>query len=350
MRFSIIIPVYNVEKYIRRCMDSLVNQTFRDYELIIIDDESPDNSIEIAKSYASADPDRIRIFHQKNTRQGGARNHGVSLARGEYLLFVDSDDYVSPYLLEVVDRRLRETPCDILVFGSTPVDEGGNALEDEICESLAPGMYFPKKRPDVVSIPGAPWGKAFRTEFYVGTGFQFPEKLLYEDVATRLLYAQARNIFVAEDRLYYYVHRANSSMTQKLSEKMLDILKVSDLVLEEFKRKRLYDSFRSQLDVSLIYSLMYIEEIINLREPGNSMQIPIADYLGTHFPDYRENPCASPELKRVLDCLLKHRFYKYHYRFLLLNRGKDRLMQNRAINWLIQLRKKHGSTPASDKS
>ena len=121
MRFSIIIPVYNVEKYIEKCMASVMGQSFTDYEVIVVDDESPDNSMAVVERYAEEYPGKIRMIRQKNTRQGGARNHGVRYAKGDYLLFVDSDDYVHPDMLKTVDERLKQQPCDILA-GHTTVD------------------------------------------------------------------------------------------------------------------------------------------------------------------------------------------------------------------------------------
>ena len=340
MRFSLIVPVYNVQKYINRCMDSLVNQSFRDYEIILVDDESPDGSVAIAEEYRKKDPERIQILHQKNTRQGGARNNGVRHARGEYLLFIDSDDYVSSEMLETVDRRLKETPCDILSFGNIPVDEEGKELPQQVYGEFAPGLYRPMKDRSVVSMPGAPWGKAFRREFYVNTGFQFPEKVLYEDVTTRILYAQAQTICVCPDRLYYYVHRENSSMTQKLSDRQLDILKVTELVRREFQRLGLYEDFREQLELSLIYCVLCIVEIVSNVQWNHELMKPLAEYLKTAFPDYRENSAASPELIRELDCLTAMDLKGYHFRFLVKNRIKERLLRIPAVAWLNHLRKK----------
>ena len=341
MRFSIVVPVYNVEKYIARCMESLVNQSFQDYEIIVVDDESPDGSMDIVERYREKEPEKIRVIHQKNTRQGGARNHGVELALGEYLLFVDSDDYVSRSMLEIVDRRLKETPCDILAFDCTHVDAQGDPIGEEICDTLKPGLYDPLKNREVVNIRATPWGKAYKREFYVGSGFRFPEKLLYEDGMSRILFAKASRIRVTEDSLYYYVHRENSSMTQKISEKMLDIVTVAELIRQEFKKAKLYEDFKDPLEVGLIYTLLCIEEIINLQEPDNPMQIQIADYILKTFPDYRSNPCASPEMIRILNCLTAHKFKKYHSRFLLVNRMKERILQNAALRRLNDYRKQH---------
>lgn len=327
MRFSIIVPVYNVEKYIEKCMESLISQSFLDYEIIVVDDESPDRSMDIVEAYRSREPEKIRVVHQKNTRQGGARNHGVELALGEYLIFVDSDDYVSRGMLEILDRRLKETRCDILMFGSESVNELGEPVPEEAWDPPKPGICNPRENIGIVLLPGAPWGKAFRREFYVGSGFRFPEKLLYEDCMTRLLYAKAKTVLITEDVLYYYVHRENSSMTQAISEKMLDIVTMAELTLQEFKRCGLYETFREPLEVSVIYSLLYVLNIINLQQPDHPMQKKIADFIRENFPDYRENTYAAPALIRSLDALTAYDFKRYHWRCLRLNRFKESLLR-----------------------
>jgi len=339
MRFSIIIPVYNVEKYIRRCMETVMNQSFDDYEVIVVNDETPDNSMAIVQEFADAAPGKLRVIHQKNTRQGGARNHGVRYAQGEYLIFVDSDDYVSKDMLRVVDQRLRENPCDILVFGHNTVTEAGEPIYEPKYDAIRPGMYHPRECTSVILQSCAPWKKAFRRSFYLETGFQFPEKLLYEDTVVRILFAKAQTMYVCDDRLYYYVQSANSSMRQKLSEKMLDILTVVDMVCRQFREAGLYELYREPLEISLIYAIIHIAEIINRTDRKNPMQIPLADYIATHFPDYACNPYSSAELTKSLDCLLAHDFCRYHYRFLLWNRLKEQLLRIPAVEKLDHFRK-----------
>lgn len=326
MRFSIIIPVYNVEKYIRRCMESVMNQTFRDYEVIVVNDETPDNSMAIVQEYVNAFPGMIQVIHQKNTRQGGARNNGVSKARGEYILFVDSDDYVALNMLETVDAKLRENPCDILVFRHVPVSPEGKRLgEPEYC-ALPPGTYLPERDKNVVLIPTGPVNKAFRREFYVETQVWFPEKLLYEDAVTRVLYAMAASVVVCDDVLYYYVQSGNSSMRRKPSEKMLDILTMTDITLQEFRRRGIYEFFRDPLDCALIYGILYILDSINSVQPEHPIQKTMAQYLAGTFPDYRENPCVGKTLGKALDCLIQQRFRMYHFRYLLVSRMKEKLL------------------------
>ena len=340
MRFSIIIPVYNVEKYIGRCMDTVMHQSFDDYEVIVVDDETPDNSMDIVRKYAEEFPGKIHMIRQKNTRQGGARNRGVTMARGEYILFVDSDDYVHTDMLRIVDERLRDHPCDILVFQHRPVTEQGEMLPVEAGDPLAPGMYHPMQDKQTVLIQTGPVNKAFRREFYVNANIRFLEKVLYEDGMTRVAYAEAESIRICEDVLYYYVQSESSSMRREVSEKMLDILTVTDGILKEFKERKLYESFREPLDCALIYGIQYILDRINRDYPEHPIQNTLADYLGQHFPDYRKNPYVSPELARALDCLLAHRFRWYHFRFVQINGMKEALLRIPVLDKLNQLRKK----------
>lgn len=340
MRFSIIIPVYNVEAYIRKCMETVMNQTFRDYEVIVVDDESPDNSMAIVEEFAQAYPGMIRMIHQKNTRQGGARNRGVGEARGEYLLFVDSDDYVSPCLLETVDWRLKETPCDILVFRYAQVTQGGKQIALETLSNWKPGVHRPEEDRSVVTMPSAPWNKAYRRAFYMESGVSFPEKLLYEDAVGRWLYAKARTISFCQDCLYYYVQSPNSSMRRKNSEKMLDILKVSDIILEGFRKDGLYQAFQTELEASLVDTVLFVLELINASEPDSPLQRPLVDYIRDHFPGYAENPQISPEMKKGLDCLLDYDFARYHSRFLKWKQFKEWLAGNPVISRLNQWRKR----------
>lgn len=327
MRFSIIIPVYNVEKYIDKCMYTVMNQTFDDYEVIIVNDETPDNSMAIVQKYVDAFPEKIQVIHQKNTRQGGARNNGVSKATGEYILFVDSDDYVATNMLEIVDRRLQETPCDILIFQHVLVSEHGKAILEVRHDAVKSGIYYPKQDKDVLLLPTGPVNKAFRREFYIDVDAQFPEKVLYEDSVTRIYYALAETIVVCDDVLYYYVQSSSSSMRREISEKMLDIIQVTEITLEEFKKRGIYEDFRDPLDCALIYGILNILDYINDRQQEHPLQKPMADYIISQFSNYHSNPYIGRTLRRGLDYLKNHNFRKYHYRILVCSRLKDMILR-----------------------
>ena len=144
VKYSFIVPVYNVEKYISKCIDSLLAQTYRLFEIIIVDDGSPDASGNIADSYQSKYPGIVKVIHQKNTGQGGARNHGIELAQGEYILFVDGDDFVVPNMLEIVDTYTGKYNNDLLFFQWETIEEKSlsNALMQLILEITVPCLLW----------------------------------------------------------------------------------------------------------------------------------------------------------------------------------------------------------------
>lgn len=117
MTISVVIPVFNVEKYLKRCLDSVLAQTFKDFELILIDDGSTDGSPAICDEYAQIDQ-RIRVVHQKNCGSATTRNIGISLAKGDYLVFVDSDDWVEPDYLKLLYNKAQESNSDIVMYNS----------------------------------------------------------------------------------------------------------------------------------------------------------------------------------------------------------------------------------------
>lgn len=114
---SVIIPVYKTEKFLKRCLDSILAQTYRDFEAILIDDGSPDRCGTICDAYAAKDK-RLRVIHQTNQGLSAARNAGLNICRGEYIAFVDSDDYVAPEFLQVTIEKLRNARADMVVFNA----------------------------------------------------------------------------------------------------------------------------------------------------------------------------------------------------------------------------------------
>ena len=139
---SVIIPVYNVEKYLRSCLDSLLNQTFKDLEFICIDDGSTDNSAHILYEYAQKDP-RFTIMQQKNQGQGVARNNGIQVAKGKYIAFVDPDDWVESNMFEILVKKIRESNAEIIQFNYKEHNEyTKNSKNYNIIKSLSSVMTY----------------------------------------------------------------------------------------------------------------------------------------------------------------------------------------------------------------
>lgn len=214
---SVIVPVYNVEKYIIKCLESIKSQTLDDFECLIIDDGSKDSSIKLAEEYIKDDK-RFVIHHKENGGLSDARNFGINIAKGEYISFIDSDDYLDERLLELSYEMAKKHNSDICTFdmyyvwqdGSKSVSLGGK-LE---CSSY-------KENNDLLFINNSANNKIYRNSFMKDK--RFIKGMWYEDLATiPVLIAKANNISYVNEPLYYYVQR-EGSISHNASEKIFDI-------------------------------------------------------------------------------------------------------------------------------
>ena len=211
---SVIIPVYKVEQYLRRCLDSIVNQTYTNLEIILVDDGSPDNSPQICDEFANKD-NRIAVIHKKNGGLSDARNAGLDICKGEYISFVDSDDWVSQEYINKLYSSITKSHADIAIVNHTLV----NDFCTPKCDKKPSVKIFTKQQalfkliakqyqPFVVS-----WGKLYRKELF--KSIRFPVGKYHEDEFTShfLLYAASKITF-SPNILYFYYQRPNSITKQ----------------------------------------------------------------------------------------------------------------------------------------
>ena len=232
---SVIVPVYNVEKYLEECLDSIKNQTFNDIEVILVNDGSTDNSLEICERYCSQDP-RFYLINQENKGQSIARNRGVAESRGELIVFIDSDDIVKIDLLEKLINYISDG-IDIVECNKTENFECLNEEEKEIKiedfesnEALYQCFNY--------KISWSPVAKLYRRE--IVEKVPFLENLIYEDFYTGIVSLKYINKIRKIDYIgYYYRYHTSSTMNQKYSEKNLDIFKVGEKLLEDFREDNL---------------------------------------------------------------------------------------------------------------
>lgn len=230
MKLSVIVPVYRAESYLRRCVDSLLAQELNDYEIILVDDGSPDGSGAICDAYA-ARGGRVRCLHIDNGGQGRARNRGMDIAGGEYLGFVDSDDWVEPdmypKLLELAERER----ADVAVCGIRALHEDGRA------ESLPVW-----KEGNPMAAAGSACNKLFRREA-VGE-IRFPEGLWYEDFgfSAKLLMRSKKTVYLPEE-LYDYRVGQPSTMNNENARKNLDMLEIMEDLREFTEAEGSRDDF-----------------------------------------------------------------------------------------------------------
>lgn len=229
---SIIVPVYNVEKYLPKCVDSILGQTYTNLEIILVDDGSPDNCGKICDEYAKKDK-RIKVIHKKNGGLSDARNVAIDVAKGEYITFVDSDDYVTSDYVETLYRLVEKHQCKAGVAWLRTFQEGCDAdtnqpsYQEKVFERIEgiEKMFYQEL------FDTAAWCKIYHRSLFE-TGIRYPFGLLYEDLPTTyLLFLQADKIAFCNRVIYNYLLRANSIEGQPFKVNKLDsALKILDMI------------------------------------------------------------------------------------------------------------------------
>ena len=209
---SIIVPVYNVERYLPKCMDSILAQTFTDFELILVDDGSPDNCPALCDAAAAKDA-RIRVIHQKNGGLSAARNAGLDAARGAWIGFVDSDDYIAPEMYEAMYHAVQSTGADLALCDYAEVDEAGapcQSMHIRLEKKNFTGRELLKNATDSMIQPA--WNKLYRRDVFVQ--LRYPEGKLNEDLfLIPEICLNTQKAVVVPKALYYYVQRGGSIMS-----------------------------------------------------------------------------------------------------------------------------------------
>ena len=219
---SVIVPVYNTEKYIEKCVMSILNQTYKNLEIILIDDGSTDNSAHICDSFAEKD-DRVTVIRQPNGGVSSARNTGLDNTHGDYIMFVDSDDYIAPNMIEFLSENIGDT--DIAMCGYNSVDENGNLSPQEnvtvadgiISTDIFWNYFYTDTRIYYVTF----WAKLYKSHLW--NNVRFPLNTLHEDeFAVHQIISQCSKIAVSKKPLYFYLQRESSIMHTQFKTKNLN--------------------------------------------------------------------------------------------------------------------------------
>lgn len=235
---SVIVPIYKVERYLVRCLDSIVNQTYRNLEIILVEDGSPDNCGAICDDYARLD-ERIRVIHQENRGLSAARNAGLDLMSGEYLMFVDSDDWISLDAVQVLYDRMMADGSD-MVLGRYIKTFGGDGEEVISPQWMEDGCYSPSQLVMGMGerryVPVSAWGKLYRYAYY--EELRFPKLTHAEDLAIFPdILDRCTRISISEKVIYFYYQRSDSLMHAMNEEQRLDCLKATLKMVVYLKEK-----------------------------------------------------------------------------------------------------------------
>lgn len=310
---SVVVPVYNVEQYLEKCVRSVLAQTERDFELLLVDDGSPDGSGKLCDALALEDS-RIRVIHQQNQGLGGARNTGIREARGEWILLVDSDDWIDPDILEKALAAARGEDIDMVMFAYRTVDESGRELavfqEGDMPKGRALTL---QERPDILLTAPCAWNKLYRASLFQKTGITYPPRVWYEDVRTTpKLMAQARKLVFLDDVGYNYLQRQGSIMKSGNVARNGEIIEAFDDLLGYFQEQGLFQQYNKELEFLALFHAYLTASVRILRINGKDPLLEkLAKYLESRFPDYRKNPYLGKLSfqRRLLLFLLQRRQY-----------------------------------------
>ena len=282
MKVSVIVPVYNTEKYLKNCIDSLLKQNFENYEIIVINDLSPGNAEEIIKSYN--DKKIVYIKNKTNKGIGYNRNLGIKKAKGEYVCFIDSDDYVKEDFISKMYNYSKENNLDLCVCDYVNVDEEGNKLKEFNLSDFCITNYEENNK-ILCEINLAPWNKLYKKDMLVKNKIEFSETLIYEDLSfVALSIKNSKKIGKINEQLNYYTIHKNSETTTR-DKRVFDIFKQLDIVRNEYKSGKYLD----ELTVSVLLNYT-IQQRYQIDKDTQSKFIDDAfKYLNDNNIDYKHS-------------------------------------------------------------
>lgn len=281
-KISIIIPIYNVEKYLKQCIESILNQTYKNFEMILIDDGTKDNSGIICDEYAKKDS-RIKVIHQKNMGLSGARNTGLKIATGDYISFIDSDDFIDNKMFEVMLLALKKSDTDIVECGTIFCNEVGEYIRENTINKTK--IYNSKEQIKELLISGSitttSWGKLFKKELF--KNFEFPLGKYHEDTFTtyKLLHFSQKTV-VLNKGFYHYRQVNGSIMNSSFNLKHLDsieaILERSKFIEKNYPEYKKYDYANIVYSCCKVYERILLSNFYNKKIVKN-LQNLIRKYL-----------------------------------------------------------------------
>lgn len=317
---SVVVPIYNVGKYLEKCLVSITNQVFEDFEVVLIDDGSTDCSREVAEKFVKKNPEKFKLVHQENRGSSEARNKGLLYATGDYICFVDSDDYLEPLYLKEMYDQAKKNDADMVFCAFASVDEWGNIIKEIHEQGFMEGeAYSIYGKPELLLTQNAPWNKMYKRSIISENGLLFTSNVWYEDLRFVKKYmAFCEKCIYCDKVLYNYLIRSGSIMNSMASERNLEIIGAIQEIQEFYQKELGTNQFWNEIEFIAI-DHMYISTTVRLiRAHGkNSKELigKLVHKFKGEFPDYRRNPYISKMDKRrkLVFYLLNLKMYNLIY-------------------------------------
>lgn len=337
---TVVLPIYNTEKYLDQCIASVTGQTYFNLEILLIDDGSPDNCPQVCDAWAEKDS-RIRVIHKQNEGLGYARNTGIENARGEYICFFDSDDYIAPDTIEKAYEKLKETDAEVVSFGFCTVDQSGTVLNsfkpamaqevyrgDQVQEEFLPELIAPDPHgTGQRRLYMSAWSMLYSMKLIQNYGWRFVSErdIISEDVYSLLdLFSNVQNVAVLPEALYYY--RTNQgSLTRTYRPNRYDaILHFYQMAITLCKQKNYSDDILHRVsDPFLGFTIAAMKQEAAVQLPEKDKRRNLKRIMADNTLQHVLDDIRSDKVKwkrRVLFFVIRNQWY-YVCRILLwLNR------------------------------
>ena len=311
-KVSVIVPVYNVEAYIARCLDSLVNQTLNDIEIVVVNDGTKDNSQAIIDEYVKKYPKKVFSYIKENGGLSSARNYGIKKAHGEYIGFVDSDDYVDTDLYEKMYNEGKKEKAEIVGCGVRYI------YKDKIAGRELDSKLFNKsvvESPEIlIRLKSYAPNKIYKRELW--DEFEFPKQYFEDSAVIYNVLLKANKIACIYDSFYYYNRLNETAITRIADDRAYDIFKSCDSILDYYKKNNCYEQTKEVVDEVCIGHIRF--RIITYIRCNDTIKLRkyIDDsikYLDEKIPDWRKNRSNKLSTKLTMKDNL--------YRLIFRNRG-----------------------------
>lgn len=284
-KVSIIVPIYNVEKYLKKSLDSLLNQTLEDIQIVLVNDGSTDNSGKIAKQYANKNSGKMLYVEKENGGLSDARNYGIKYATGDYIAFLDSDDYVEKNTYEkMYDKAIQENAdyveCDFIW-------EYPNKIKKD------KQYKYNNKKEMLTFVRVVAWNKLIKRNIVVENNLEFPKGLRYEDVEfTYKLITYINKFTYVDEEFIHYVQRENS-ISNVQNERTAEIFKIFENVIKFYKEKGIYEQYKQELEYTYTRYLLCssFKRMCKIKNKQKRKELLNKNWenLNSKFPNWKEN-------------------------------------------------------------
>ena len=284
-KVSVIVPIYNVEKYLEKCINSLLSQTLEDIQIILVNDGSKDNSGNIAKEYEKNNKDRVIYVEKENGGLSDARNYGLKYATGDFIAFLDSDDYIEKNAYEEMYNKAIEENSDYVECDF--IWEFPNKIRVD-------KQYPYKNKKEMLSfVRVVAWNKLIKRQLIIDNNLEFPKGLRYEDVEFTYKLIPFINKFAYVDKPFIHYVQREGSIANVQNERTAEIFNVLDNVIEFYKKNNIYEEYRNELEYNYARYLLCssLKRMCKIKDKTIREKLLTESWerLNLNFPNWKEN-------------------------------------------------------------